>query len=677
MLLIRYETIYRSVRMGVAYKGKVLIAAGLFVAGLLYCGCSSRLLTKNDYRVSVEYLKMGNPQYALHMYPKGEEHTFITIMERTYLNLLSGNPDINELQRYSKKIENRVRFRVSREIQSLFYVETPEGYYASEHEIIWMHMLLSWGYSLRRDYEKAYVEAKKASILLSTNWSAEGRFDDPLLRVILGGLWAMCGRWDEAQVDFRVAADLDPSLKWARKLGTINTPPKKLVMVLGGAGQEPVWEPTIKNHRTRGARGIMFMRNGEMSRIAASDGRNRSITMHCTPDSSPWYRRHFIRDNEIQEKIQDSRYEAKMFGATALSGTTLAAGTVAGIAALAVGVGAGVGIVAAHLYFGIWEDASALTFALAAGAAAGGAGAGINIYNKSYERSRRQAREIMDTSRTYRFVRFLPEYAWIGWGSRSYSLPLKIQKKGYRKDVPHRVEPVFRMRNNVFFSFFPDVPEHALLINKRESAGVRDQAFFKSLDRLHNAVDMNETEEAVRLVDNGAPLNVRDRAGRLPLHLALANNNVKLAAMLIDKGADVNFRNEKGKTALHIAAFHGSVSLLQKLVDHNGQLSANDNYHDTPLHIALLFNREKAAAFLIMKGADVNAGNKSGWTPLHHAAKYDNVAMVRLLVNKGARINVRTKEPFAKYPERCTPLAVARIHGNEAVEKYLKSRGGR
>ena len=98
---------------------------------------------------------------AVKLLPNSEGTTFIRSMETTYLQLIQGKPEIDGLIKYANKIENRLRYSASREIKTFFYLETPEGYYASEHEIIWMHMLLSWGYSLREEYEKAYIEAKK------------------------------------------------------------------------------------------------------------------------------------------------------------------------------------------------------------------------------------------------------------------------------------------------------------------------------------------------------------------------------------------------------------------------------------------------------------------------------------------------------------------------------------
>jgi hypothetical protein len=171
---------------------------GLTLACLLFVNCGTTLLTRQDYRFTRTALEKKEIDTAVNLFPGGENNSFITSMEKAYLKLIQGKPEIDQLIRYAEKIEKRVRFSASREVKTFFYLETPEGYYASEHEIIWLHMLLSWGYSLRGEYEKAYVEAKVSSDLLSNNWSNEGRFDDPLLRVILGGLWTLCGHWDSS-----------------------------------------------------------------------------------------------------------------------------------------------------------------------------------------------------------------------------------------------------------------------------------------------------------------------------------------------------------------------------------------------------------------------------------------------------------------------------------------------
>jgi len=170
----------------ILYPSKRVIFEIIFCIAIpiFFASCSKNLLKRSDYRSSVSSLKAGDPAAALRFFPSGESNTFIPIMEKTYLNLLQGKPEIDELQKYSTRIENRLKYKVSRELKYLAYVETPEGYFASEHEIIWMHMLLSWGYSLRNDFDSAAIEAKKAAVILEGK-SREGRFDDPMIRTLL------------------------------------------------------------------------------------------------------------------------------------------------------------------------------------------------------------------------------------------------------------------------------------------------------------------------------------------------------------------------------------------------------------------------------------------------------------------------------------------------------------
>jgi len=134
---------------------------------LTFSGCSSRLLTSRDYEESLFQHYSGHPQQALSEFPPEEKGGFITTLEKGYLSQLAGKPETKTLQKLAAAIEQRVRYRGSREVKSLFYAETPEGYYASEHEIIWLHLLLSWRYSTKGQYEDGCVEARKASELLT------------------------------------------------------------------------------------------------------------------------------------------------------------------------------------------------------------------------------------------------------------------------------------------------------------------------------------------------------------------------------------------------------------------------------------------------------------------------------------------------------------------------------
>lgn len=440
----------------------------VIIVNLSHC---STLLTKRDYSLSKKSLKEWDIEGAIERFPDGESGGFITTMEKTYLKLLSGNPDIDELIDYSHRIDNQVRVKATRELKSFFYIETPEGYYASEHEIIWMHLLLSWGYSMRGQPDKARVEAKICANLTGREWSEEGKFDDPLIRVMLAAIWAMCGEWVEAQVDFRAAYRIEPSLKWAKTLSGMNRPPADLIIVLGGTGREPEWNPDLKANPFRGFRGIEFRPQGVKSSLVLRDSDNRNFPLEITPDSSYWYKRHFIRNNEMHDIIEDSTYAQKAT-AGALRGTAVTlAGITTGILVAAGGLALGGGIIVLGLYVESIELASLGLIPIV-----GGATWGYDIAGDSYRYSVRQSKRDLDVSRTYRFVRFLPEYAWVGWSRNRLKAPVTVFNKG-KPVITSKDSDITIKVNIVSIGFYPDtlktqIPEKARKSMGRSASGM-------------------------------------------------------------------------------------------------------------------------------------------------------------------------------------------------------------
>jgi hypothetical protein len=374
----------------------------LALAGLTSC-TSTSFLTRSDYRPSVEALRKEGPAQAEKLLPSGEQGTFIKIMEETYLALLQGRPDIDELRDFAAKVDHSVRIRVSEELSFFFYIETPEGYFASEHEIIWMHMLLSWGYSLRGETDSAVVEAKKAALLLEGKARA-GRFDDPMLRVMLAALWMMCDRWEDARVDFRVAVRLDPSLRWAAALSELSAPPERLTIVLTGTGPEPYWKPEMQMNPLRGMRDLEFRSQSREKRLAFFDASGRALAAHRSPHSHPWYARHLKRNNVIREALDDSRYGQRVLVSTAKGTAKAGAGITVGIVGTVLSIGVG----GAIIYYGHdSQEAVAVGLFIA-----------IKGTQWSYEFARDMVKDSVSTaldefdiSDRYRYVRFLPERA--------------------------------------------------------------------------------------------------------------------------------------------------------------------------------------------------------------------------------------------------------------------------
>lgn len=382
--------------------------------------------------------------------PGGEGKTFITIMERTYINLLAGNPEINELAAYSHLIENQVRYKVSRGVKSFFFIETPDGYYASEHEIIWMHFLLCWGYSLRGDLDAARVEVNRSAVFLSNRFSDEGRFDDPFMRIICGLMWGICGEWDDARADFRRALQLNPKIKWLNALIDMEEPPANMVLLLGGTGYEPYWDPDAKG-MVRGLRGVSFKGTGARSGLTLTGGEYEKLNLFITPDSSYWYKRHEIRNSEISDVIDDVKYTEK-FGVSSGKFITHAA----------LGVGAGL------LIFALLGTAGLAVVALGAYAESGeavGAGVaiflyggykGVDVASEQIKDAKSNYRREMNPAEKYRFVRFLPEYAWLGWSSKKITPPVSV-KSGDREVMLKNSYIIKGRGSSLTVGYYPDV----------------------------------------------------------------------------------------------------------------------------------------------------------------------------------------------------------------------------
>lgn len=420
----------------------------ILTAFLLNLSCSS-LNTKNTYYFSSSSMVSGDIENAINSLPTGEGDTFVTIMERTYLNLLKGNPDIDKLSAYSNKIDNQIRYKVSRETKSFFFIETPEGYYASEHEIIWMHFLLSWGYSLRQDFSKARVEVNRSAVLLSNKFSTEGRFDDVFMRVICGVLWNMCGEWDDARADFRRALQLNPSMKWIRELIEMEEPPKNLSLILGGIGYQPYWNPNVDNFM-RGYRNVDFKAAGNKSKITLSIPENVNLNLFITPDASGWYARHKIRNNQIADTIDDMKYSEQFTISSTKMTSQIVFGVVGGLLIFTLIGAAGLGIVALGAYAG----SEALASLGVAGVFYGGY-KGYSFASSTCKDAKNSYKKEMDPSDKYRFVRFLPEYSWLGWSNKNITSPLMINS-GKETYTIQNSTVISNNGTNTIIGYFPD-----------------------------------------------------------------------------------------------------------------------------------------------------------------------------------------------------------------------------
>lgn len=426
-----------------------LITLALLLAGT---GCSqTSLLTKHDYQKSQASFIKGDANEALLDLPRGaEEGTFIKAMESSYLNLIQGKAEIKPLQTQAKILESRVRYHVSREAKTFFYLQTPEDYYASEHEVIWLHMLLSWDYSLKGQYENACVEARIAGSLLSLPWSPVGHFDDPTMRLFLASLWTMCGEWQEAQVDLRAAWVMDNRLTWAKELAKREHAPAHLFVVLGGPGPEPIWSPEFTLNPLRSERKVSFKLRGQKSALTLADRSGLLIQAHLSPDASKWYERHVARESELHELIVDSAYG----GNAAISGA-VAAAKITSTTGLGLGVGIGGSILGAAVVYWGAQGSSGDVMVVGLGIIAASIKEGMAISQRGYAESTSELSQKLDPSERYRFVRYLPEYLWMGWSDQAIAYPVTLSTQFARTSISR--PSVVNGAASVSIAHLPDV----------------------------------------------------------------------------------------------------------------------------------------------------------------------------------------------------------------------------
>ncbi|KAI0544424.1 ankyrin repeat-containing domain protein [Xylaria curta] len=148
-----------------------------------------------------------------------------------------------------------------------------------------------------------------------------------------------------------------------------------------------------------------------------------------------------------------------------------------------------------------------------------------------------------------------------------------------------------------------------------------------------------------------------------PIMQACRTTNLEIIRFLVEAGADVNVKDRAGRSPIHLFYYTGSND-VNILVDHGANLEAKDKLGRTALHYAAAIGDEKDVEELLKSSSiDVNQRDNDGWTPLMWAClqrktwNLDYVADV--LLARGADIWVRGKVE----DEEWSPLKLARFHG--------------
>merc|ERR1719310_1683652 len=131
----------------------------------------------------------------------------------------------------------------------------------------------------------------------------------------------------------------------------------------------------------------------------------------------------------------------------------------------------------------------------------------------------------------------------------------------------------------------------------------------------------NDTESAMKLLEQGAEACCEDSRQWSPLIWAASHGNEELTRLLIGYNAariykyDENNKKKKKHSPLHWAAFKGHLKVLWLLLGQNLSHHEKDQIGNTALHQAAAGGSLDCTKCLMGQGADVFAKNDRGHTP--------------------------------------------------------------
>jgi len=177
------------------------------------------------------------------------------------------------------------------------------------------------------------------------------------------------------------------------------------------------------------------------------------------------------------------------------------------------------------------------------------------------------------------------------------------------------------------------------------------------------------------LIQSGAKVNHRNKAGNTPLLEACSQSHVLVARFLLENGAkidaptettldspltwactlgntevveellkqnaDVEHRTKDGCTALMFACLAGHVKVAEKLLDSKAEINVeSDSNKDSPLTFACWKGHSEVVDLLLNRNANIEHRTKEGFSPLMFAALGGHTVVATKLLKKNAQVNV-------------------------------------
>lgn len=186
---------------------------------------------------------------------------------------------------------------------------------------------------------------------------------------------------------------------------------------------------------------------------------------------------------------------------------------------------------------------------------------------------------------------------------------------------------------------------------------------------LHAAAEHRRGALCTLLLDLGADVNARTRAGRTPLMLAAKHKNTDIAELLLLKEADPKAVDNDGLSVFGYAVYHQRPDMAQMMLDRGAEINDGHSF------IRACSNRDvPTLKMLIDRGADTKVtGGSYSYHPIHYFAMYGCIEGFNLLLaaNGIADIDARLSS------DGNTALHMAAIGGHVGMVEALLAAGAR
>ena len=184
---------------------------------------------------------------------------------------------------------------------------------------------------------------------------------------------------------------------------------------------------------------------------------------------------------------------------------------------------------------------------------------------------------------------------------------------------------------------------------------------------LIDASYKGDTEEVIRLLNNGEDIDEQNINGAIALFPAILNNNEKMVKLLLDRGANINIKGEFGP--LILAVTEGNENIVNLLLDRGADINEQNIKGDTALIYAVTNNNINMVKLLLNRDANIDKKDINGYTSLIIAVDNGNENIVNLLLDRGADIDVTDNI------NRVTALIIATVNNNKDMVELLLNRG--